>query len=119
MTEQWLLLRSPIFGSNYLEPRVLMMMIRKNIHKIDCISDDNDDNNYEYLYRAGESSRKFILILEGCVTVYFPENKMKFEVGSWEYFGKGVIDGIEHAIINNFTRGTLNSIFSGMFYPSF
>uniref|UniRef100_A0AC34QSM8 CNNM transmembrane domain-containing protein n=1 Tax=Panagrolaimus sp. JU765 TaxID=591449 RepID=A0AC34QSM8_9BILA len=110
MTEQWLLLQSPIFGANYIDSRVLTLLIRKNVHKIELPR--SDDLQPVYLYNCGEISRRFILILEGSAVIYFPTSKMKFKVGPWEYFGKEILEGIEKPISNGFARGSLNSIFS-------
>uniref|UniRef100_A0A915MBU7 Cyclic nucleotide-binding domain-containing protein n=1 Tax=Meloidogyne javanica TaxID=6303 RepID=A0A915MBU7_MELJA len=39
-----------------------------------------------FLYRAGEPSDRFILLIEGKATIKFEKTKMKFDVGPWESF---------------------------------
>ncbi|KAE9554293.1 hypothetical protein FO519_002464 [Halicephalobus sp. NKZ332] len=106
--QNWLLLRSPVFGTNFIEPRVLMLLIRKNAYKIEISR--NKSTTPVYLYKNGETSRKLILVLEGNATIYFPESNMKFKVGPWEYFGKEILDTIEKP--SGLFKGSLNSLLS-------
>lgn len=50
------------------------------------------------LYKKGEFSNKFILILSGRAVITIGKEQMKLEAGSWHAFGTEVLDAMAEAI---------------------
>uniref|UniRef100_A0A915DBC5 CNNM transmembrane domain-containing protein n=1 Tax=Ditylenchus dipsaci TaxID=166011 RepID=A0A915DBC5_9BILA len=104
---QWLSSNHPIFDDSIIDPRALAHLIRKNVQTVDVShSSKNFDEahrsfiNKISLYRPGEPSNRFVVILEGQATILFENSGMKFEVGPWECFGNEILHGIEENIQN-------------------
>uniref|UniRef100_A0A914M019 CNNM transmembrane domain-containing protein n=2 Tax=Meloidogyne TaxID=189290 RepID=A0A914M019_MELIC len=103
----WLSTSHPnLFGEKVLDIRALFLLVRRNVHKIDLCRPKQGGFNYInggkeekiFLYRAGEPSDRFILLIEGKATIKFEKTKMKFDVGPWESFGLNILDKLEEII---------------------
>ncbi|TMS37238.1 hypothetical protein L596_004213 [Steinernema carpocapsae] len=101
VTLDWLERKHKIFSQAYIERAALEALIRKSVRYCSltdfCVSVESDQrtNQNVYLYKKGEVSRKFVVILEGRSMAHFELDKMKFEVGPWYCFGEELLDKID------------------------
>uniref|UniRef100_A0A0N4Z0S2 Flavin-containing monooxygenase n=1 Tax=Parastrongyloides trichosuri TaxID=131310 RepID=A0A0N4Z0S2_PARTI len=96
-TVQFLSSFHPIFNSSRISQHILSKLIKHNVQKIDLttIHDPNllkAPSTKTKLYIAGEKSDRFILILEGRVSVTLGKSSMTFEASPWHPFGTEILD---------------------------
>ncbi|KAI1725640.1 metal transporter cnnm-1 [Ditylenchus destructor] len=116
---QWLVNNHRIFNESLIDSRALSHLVRKNVFKIDIANVSRFDNSNRpsnidkvYLFKAGEPSQRYIVILEGQATIFFEKSGMKFDVGPWESFGDEVIQGIDAHIDPNGSIGSTRTLAS-------
>uniref|UniRef100_A0A1I8ASV1 Cyclic nucleotide-binding domain-containing protein n=1 Tax=Steinernema glaseri TaxID=37863 RepID=A0A1I8ASV1_9BILA len=95
---QWLTANEPAFSEQYIDRNVLERLVRTNCKKID-ISALKAITGKDFpvlpknakLFTNGETSNRFVLILEGRAMVTIGQDEMKFEAGPWHSFGDVVL----------------------------
>jgi len=98
VTLQWLSTNHAAFSSQLISPSVLEKVIRRHAHKVELSHLTDVDYpkmvlpRTSRLYKKGEPSDKFILILEGRAIVTIGQNEMNFEAGPWHCFGTELLD---------------------------
>uniref|UniRef100_A0A914UUR1 Cyclic nucleotide-binding domain-containing protein n=1 Tax=Plectus sambesii TaxID=2011161 RepID=A0A914UUR1_9BILA len=97
VTMQWLTANQPAFHPDLIGPNVLERLIRQHVRIVEFsnLTAAGDINTTvprtAKLYTKQEPSERFVLILEGRVTVTIGQNEMQFEAGPWHCFGEEVL----------------------------
>ncbi|EFO82225.1 hypothetical protein CRE_00445 [Caenorhabditis remanei] len=101
-----------IFGPNFILPTILEKLIRKNCKKVEttqfsCLKELGlVQPKPAVLYKKGEFSNKFIMILSGRAVVTIGKEEMRLEAGAWHSFGTEVLDAMAEAIERSLTQST-------------
>uniref|UniRef100_A0A1I7UAL4 Metal transporter n=1 Tax=Caenorhabditis tropicalis TaxID=1561998 RepID=A0A1I7UAL4_9PELO len=104
-----------IFGPNFILPTILEKLIRKNCKKVEttqfsCLKEVGVvQPKPAVLYKKGEFSNKFIMILSGRAVVTIGKEEMRLEAGAWHSFGTEVLDAMAEAIERSLTQTTSRS----------
>ncbi|ETN70594.1 hypothetical protein NECAME_04874 [Necator americanus] len=77
VVSRWLAERHVFFSDQYMETNAREKMIQKNIRHVILVS--GKEERSVHLYDSGVASKRFILILEGKATVFFPKASLQFE----------------------------------------
>uniref|UniRef100_A0A914W285 CNNM transmembrane domain-containing protein n=1 Tax=Plectus sambesii TaxID=2011161 RepID=A0A914W285_9BILA len=88
-TIQWLSTNQTAFHADMISRPLLERVVRQNVRHVDI----NNRAKTATLYQKHQMSERFILILEGRVTVTnIGQNDMQFEAGPWHCFGEEVLN---------------------------
>ncbi|EGT29877.1 hypothetical protein CAEBREN_28095 [Caenorhabditis brenneri] len=104
-----------IFGPTFILPTILEKLIRKNCKKVEttqfsCLKEVGVvQPKPAVLYKKGEFSNKFIMILSGRAVVTIGKEEMRLEAGAWHSFGTEVLDAMAEAIERSLTQTTSRS----------
>ncbi|ULT81641.1 hypothetical protein L3Y34_011554 [Caenorhabditis briggsae] len=107
-----------IFSTTYILPTILEKLIRKNCKKVEatqfsCLKEAGIvQPKPAVLYRKGEFSNKFIMILTGRAVVTIGKEEMRLEAGAWHNFGTEVLDAMVEAIDRSANQTTSRSTMS-------